>query len=142
MRELRPGLFQGDISDLNLLKLDDARTKLKFTLVVNVGSTNFIPPNIWAVHVPMMVSSREEDNDWQKVIHTVSLAGGEVERGGKVLVTCDAGISRSAVFCGLVISWMEGIPMDDKLLQRMKNRNPAIDPLPELWAEAAQRAYC
>lgn len=139
MRELIPGLWQGDISDLQVLKDHDTRKRLGFTLAVNVGSTNFLPPNIWAIHLPMKDSWEEEDNDWQMVIHTVSPAVSEIERGGKVLVTCDAGLSRSIVFCGLVISWLEGIPMDDELLRRIKD--PYMDPLEQLWGFAAQRAF-
>lgn len=135
MRELRLGLYQGDIQDLNLLKSNEVRAKYNFTLSVNVGSTNFIPPDMYAIHFPMKDSGKIEDNDWGQVLELVRLVVNEVLVGGKVLVTCDVGLNRSVIFAAMVISVVDGIPMDDKLMQTVK---VAIDPAHDLWEFAKQ----
>src|SRR3990167_1411143 len=115
MRELVRGLWQGDISDLNLLKMPNARSR--FTLAVNVGSTNFIPPDLRAIHFPM---KDDPGNDWCPIVLLVNLIVDEIRHGGTVLVTCDAGISRSIVIAAMVIARLERVPMDDALLQRVR----------------------
>src|SRR2546428_613789 len=98
MRLLRLGLYQGDVSDLNLLKLVEVRAKYNFTLSVNVGSTNFVPRDMYAIHLPMKDTGKVEDNDWDRILELVRLVANEVLAGGKVLVNCDMGLNRSVIF--------------------------------------------
>ena len=136
MRLLRPGLYQGDISDLNLLKLDEIRAKYNFTLSVNVGSTNFIPCDMYAIHLPMKDTEKFEDNDWGRILELVRLVVNEILADGKVLVNCDAGLNRSVVFSAMVISVVDDIPMDDELMQKVKMAK--IEPAHDLWDNARQ----
>jgi hypothetical protein len=133
MRQLRPYLYQGDDSDLNLLKLELIRKKYGLTLAINVGSMNFVPRGMFSIHLPM-VDDTLNTNDWIRVLEVLSLAVDEIHHGGKILVSCNAGLSRSVVFAGMLISVLERKPMDDELMQRV--RSPVMDPLPELWAHA------
>ena len=132
MRRIREYLWQGDISDLNVLNLPDVRKKYDFTLAVNVGSTNFLPKDMFAVHLPMMDDSRLEANDWLRIFILMRLVLEEIEHGGRVFVSCDAGLSRSVVFSGMLISAIRQRPMDDQLMKEVGG-----DPLPALWRNAA-----
>ena len=132
MRQIRAYLWQGDISDLNVLKLPEVQKKYGFTLAVNVGSTNFLPRDMFAVHLPMMDDSRLERNDWTRICVLLRLVLEEIKHGGKVFVSCDFGLSRSIVFSGMLISVIERRPMDDQLMKELGG-----DPLPELWQNAA-----
>lgn len=134
MRELRPYLYQGDISDLNVLRDPDVRKKYGITLAVNVSSTPFVPRGLPTVYVPMYDSERVEDNDWVRLVALLQFVVGEVHLGGKVLVVCNAGISRSITFAGMLISVIERVPMDDALVQEI--RMPVDPPLEELWRDA------
>lgn len=133
MRQLRLYLWQGDASDLNVLKLPEVREKYGLTLAVNVGSINFVPRDMFAVHLPM-VDDTVNVNDWPRVLRVLRLVVDEIHHDGKVFVSCDAGLSRSIVFAGMLISILERRPMDDALIQEI--RSPVGDPLPELWAHA------
>ena len=137
MREIFAGLWQGDISDLNLLKQSEARETLKFTLTINVGSTPFVPRDVQTVYFPMRDESDLKLNDWERAVEYVKLAVREIRRDGKVLVTCDAGISRSVVFAGMVTALYKELPMDDKLMQAL--RHPRDPPLEGLW-KSGQKA--
>lgn len=131
MRAIRPYLVQGDIRDLNLLNEPEVRKKYAFTLAINVGSTNFLPKNMFAVHLPMMDGERREDNDWDAILVVADVAVAEIARGGKVFVSCDAGLSRSVVFAAMVIALYEDRPMDDALMAEVGG-----DPLLGLWRTA------
>lgn len=139
MRKLRPYLYQGDTSDLNALPHDldtTGRTvaqKYGITLAVNVGSTPFVPRGIPTVYFPMKDSDREGDNDWGRIASLRSLLADEVNRGGKLLIVCDAGLSRSVVLAGMVISDMEGRSMDSLLFYEISAAEP---PLEGLWMNA------
>ena len=132
MKRLRSYLLQGDISDLNLFKLPGIREKYDITLAVNVGSTNFVPPDMYAVHLPMMDDSLPQQNDWPKVIRLLYFVVDEIHHGGKVLIACDAGLSRSIVLCGMLISVIEHRPMDSGLMRELGG-----DPLLALWEHGA-----
>jgi len=119
MRNLYPNLWQGDISDLNILKTPNGRA-LGFTLAVNVGSTNFLPPDVFAVHLPLKDVGERMANDWRKVAEVVLLIVREIGHGGKVLITCDAGVSRSIVVAGMVIATLRGVPMDEDLKESVR----------------------
>lgn len=134
MRKLREFLYQGDISDLNVLKVSNSKG---ITMAINVGSTLFTPPNVAvAIHFPMLDSERQPDNNWNRMFDLVMLAVEEIKRGGKILVTCDAGFSRSITFTGMLLAVYEMCEMDDKLMAAI--RHPFEDPLPGLWANARQ----
>ena len=137
MREIFAGLWQGDIGDLNALKLANEKHFLKFTLAINVGSTPFVPRDVQTVYFPMRDESDAKLNDWERAVDYVKLAVREIRRGGKVLVTCDAGISRSVVFAGMVTALYKELPMDDKLMQAL--RHPCDPPLEGLW-KSGQKA--
>lgn len=145
-------LYQGNIQDLNKLKPryvkdpDFGRIKVThpFTLVVNVGSTNWLPPDTYAVHFPMVDgpptgpnNPSVKENDWDRVydlaIHIVS----ELLGGGTVLVTCDVGVSRSVTLCGMVLAILRDVPMDENLLATI--RSPIARPSEELWKAASKR---
>ena len=134
MRKLTSSIYQGDISDLNVL--GKQRQDIPITLFVNVGSTNYVPPDRFAIHLPMR-DEADGVNDWEKVVSLALLAAEEVARGGLVFVNCDAGISRSVTFVGMLISILDGVPMDDALMVRLRYA-PGIEPLEALWKEAGQ----
>lgn len=131
MRELRPGLWQGDVHDLNSLK----DRKHTFTLAVNVGSTNWLPPDMFTIHFPMKDTNDLKDNDWDRILRLVRFITHEIENGGKVLVSCDAGLSRSVVVSAMVIAVLDMVHMDDDL--RRKVRSGLVEPADGLWQHAA-----
>jgi len=131
VRVITPHIYQGDISDLNVF--GKLRTDIPITMFVNVGSTNYIPPNRYAIHFPMR--DEVQVNDWEKICSLAQLAAEEVRRGGLLFVNCDAGISRSVIFVGMVMSLVDGIDMDDKLFQQLRLA-PSMDPFEPLWEEA------
>jgi protein-tyrosine phosphatase len=131
MRRLRSYLYQGDVSDLNVLKDPVIREKYSLTLVVNVGSTPFVPRDLPTIYLPMRDESVNAANDWLRVIRVLRLVIDEVRSGGKVFVNCDAGISRSVVFSAMLISALEHRMMDDELMQEI--RATLSEPLHALW---------
>jgi len=141
MRRLRPWLFQGDVSDLNALPVNLADTtgrtvaeKYWITLAVNVGSTPFVPRGIPTIYLPMLDDPRPKANNWRRVLNVLRLVVDEIHQGGRVLITCDAGISRSVVFSGMLIRVITGQAMNDELMQEI--RAPSDEPLRELWKNA------
>lgn len=130
MRKVHPRIYQGDSSDLNVL--GKVRQDIPITLFVNVGHVNYIPPNRFAVHLPMLDGVGV--NDWDKVVSVALLATEEVARGGLLFVNCDVGISRSVVFCAMVLAILEGRDMDDEMLARVEHGY--MPPLFGLWNEA------
>lgn len=133
MRELRPGLWQGDVHDLNSLK----DRKHTFTLAVNVGSTNWLPPDMFTVHFPMKDGDGALENDWTLLIPLAYYVANIVRTGKRVLCNCDAGISRSIVFCGIVISILESRSMDLELMYEIST-SQTLPPHRELWEEASK----
>jgi hypothetical protein len=116
MRLIVEGLYQGNINDLNILAKPEYRERLGFTLAINVGSTPWVPRALPTFALPMFDIVDEDDplrssNNWALITDALLAAAGEVTRGGKVLVVCDAGISRSVVFYAMAVSVLEGIPM-------------------------------
>lgn len=116
MRQIVEGLFQGDIGDLNSLKVEAVREKYKFALTINVGSTNWVPRGVPSIHLPMSDLVGDDDpertkNDWQLILDVLLIALGVITRGGRVLVVCDAGISRSVVVSAMAVSILKDIPM-------------------------------
>lgn len=151
MRLIAKGLYQGDISDLNLLREESQRKK--FTLTVNVGSTPWVPRGIPSFHVPMTDLVSDDDpqrtlNDWPLVVAVARIAAAETLRGGRVLVTCDAGLSRSVVFCAMVLVVLgEGSMVETHLApgnrtinvtMLLRVRAPGSDPSYTLWHDAAK----
>ena len=135
MRAIVEGkLYQGDIGDLNVLKIPETRDRLGFTLAVNVGHTPFVPRGVRTIYLIMQDRTGYEANPWDLILDVAALVAGEILRGGKVLVTCDAGLSRSVVFCGIVLAFMERRPMDAELFDRVSTDFT----LPELWDNAAR----
>jgi hypothetical protein len=138
IREVFSGLYQGDIRDLNRA----GRERAPFDLFVNVGSTNWLPPDQYAIHYPMIDGpwpgkpSRVKENDWEALVGLAQLIVGNLRNGRKVLVTCDAGLSRSVVMCGMVIAILKSIPMSEDLKTAVRTPTP---PSIDLWDEA-QRA--
>ena len=161
VRQIIQRLFQGSIRDLNLLKEPAIRERFNFTLVINVGSTPFVPRGVPTLYLPMFDVSNEDDpertrNNWSLITDALLAATGEISREGKVLVVCDAGISRSVVFSAMVVSILEDIPMmvtmfdglqedaspagqtiNDELMQVVRTPGE-LEPSHELWKDAAK----
>ena len=153
MRQITRGLWQGSVHDLNLLKVDAICEKYGFTLAINVGSTPFVPRGVPTFYLPMFDITDEDDptrsrNNWSLITDALLAATGEISREGKVLVVCDAGISRSVVFSAMVVSVLQGIPMMDEPMEGtpMVNdwlmqsvRTPGeLEPSHALWKDAAK----
>jgi len=137
MRHLLPWLYQGDVSDLNVLKGEDGlkiAEKYGITLAVHVGYMPFVPRGFPTIYLPMLDDPRPKANNWRRVLNVLRLVVDEIHQGGRVLVTCDAGISRSIVFSGMLISVITGQAMNDELMQEI--RAPSDEPLRELWKNA------
>lgn len=130
MRKVHPRIYQGDSGDLNVL--GKQRPDIPITLFVNVGALNYVPPNRFAVHMPMLDMAGM--NDWEHVVSVALLAAEEVARGGLLFVNCDVGVSRSVVFCGMVLAVLEGADMDNDMLARVEHG--FMPPLFGLWQEA------
>lgn len=153
MRLIIQGLFQGSIHDLNLLKEPAIREKYQFTLVVNVGSTPFVSRGVPTIYLPMfdIVDGNDPErsrNNWDLITDALLAVTGEISRGGRVLVTCDMGISRSVVFSAMVVSVLEDIPMmvepvedapmvNDELVQVLRAPGE-LEPSHALWKDAAK----
>jgi len=60
-----------------------------------------------------------------------------LEREDKVLVHCQAGVSRSAGICTAVIAVREGIDAEHAR-EKINESRPVIDPTPEIWKSAVQ----
>ena len=84
----------------------------------------------------MSDSKEPESNDWSKIEAALRLALHEIERGGVVFVVCDAGVSRSVTFSGMVIAAVEHRRMDYRLADEI--RSAIADPLHELWKTASK----
>ena len=140
MREIIAGLWRGDISDLNVLKLESARKNLGFTLVINVADIAFVPPHVPTIVMPMKdvvnsVDPQRELNPWPVIVDAVTLALTELDRGGKVLVACAAGLSRSVIFIAMMLSLRNGLDMNEDRTKLME----IVGGMPSyaLWDDAA-----
>jgi len=157
MRQIIPGLWQGNLADLNLLGVPELREKYGFTLAMNVGNSPWVPRDVPTMYLRMYDVAAEDDpergrNHWQLVLDALVMAAGEVTRGGKVLVVCNMGVSRSVVFSAMVVSILEGIPMmvdppyimpspfdttNYDLVELVRSPSELMPSL-ELWADAAR----
>ena len=136
MKHMREGLWQGDSGDLKALLSREVRDKLRFTLIVNVGHSPYLPLDVQTVYFPMQDSDAWKDNDWDRAVYYVRLVYDEIRRRqGKVLVVCDAGLSRSVVFCGMVMSLLTRNRMSEPKLKQ-KLMNPFV--MEGLWQNAAE----
>mgnify|MGYP001581389398 CR=1 FL=1 len=140
MREIIPGLWQGDISDLNVLKLETARKNLGFTLAINVADIAFVPPHVPTIVIPMqdvetLTDPCRELNPWPVIVDSVTLALDELERGGKILVACAAGLSRSVTFIAMMLALRNGLDMREDRTKLME----IVGGMPSytLWDDAA-----
>lgn len=142
MRQVSEGIYQGDTSDLNSLKLEAVRAHYGITLAVNVGSTPFVPMGVPTLYVPMADITDRADpqrplNKWPLIIDAAKMAAREIRRGGRVFINCDAGLSRSVVFTGLLIAVLQNIPMDENLLTMVRVA-PGMEPSCALWDDATE----
>lgn len=143
MRQLRPGLYQGDFSDFHLFKTvpnDKRKPEEQVDLGIYVGSTAFVPPGLHAIHFPMIDDYPSTMNNWFLLTRLADFAADVVRSGKRVLISCDAGISRSVIFSGMVISLLENRIMDEKLMYELAigSGNENLLPYPPLWNEAAK----
>ena len=60
-----------------------------------------------------------------------------LERGDKVLVHCQAGVSRSAGVCTAAIAVRQGLDAD-QAREKIKESRPVIDPTSEIWKSTVQ----
>ena len=104
-------------------------------LVVNVGHQPRFAIPLPLIYFPMEDSGKVDANDWDRVRNILDFALAEIRRGGKVLVVCDAGMSRSVVVSAMLIALVEERPMDDVL---HKEVSLLIPPLLGLWNRAQE----
>lgn len=141
MRKLRDGLYQGDFSDFHLFKSlpnEKREPNSRIDLGVHVGTTAFVPPGLYAIHFPMYDDTYPtQKNDWTLLVPLVYYIADVIRAGKRVLINCDAGISRSVVLAAMVISILDVRPMDDKLMYEIA-LNEDLPPHQDLWKEAAE----
>jgi len=136
MRKLRSYLWQGDVGDLKPFHGQGGQKlaeKYGITLAIHVGHTSFVPFGFPTIYLPMRDESGPKANDWPRIIRTLSFARDEIHGGGRIIVVCDAGLSRSIVFAAMLINLIEGRRMDDDLRDELGG-----DPLDGLWNNATK----
>ncbi|VDN57272.1 unnamed protein product [Dracunculus medinensis] len=115
--EIRPYLSLSGIIPLTSSNLK------RFTCIINcvAGLRQIVPPHLTVIHIPI------EDNEntdlspyWQTVFQKIDE---EKRNGGKVLLFCGMGISRSATFAVSYLMCIEKMTLHDayKEVQRLRN---------------------
>ncbi|WP_142860759.1 dual specificity protein phosphatase family protein [Salinigranum halophilum] len=75
------------------------------------------------------------DHDYTQFKCATDTALAALADGQRVLVHCQAGVSRSAAVCSAVLAVQMEIPLE-KAYARIHNVRPKVDPVPEVWASA------
>ena len=75
------------------------------------------------------------DHDYTQFQRATDTALAALSDGQRVLVHCQAGVSRSAAVCSAVLAVQMEIPLD-RAYARIRRARPKVDPVPEVWASA------
>ncbi len=125
MNQIRPWLYIGkyrDTTDVNLLEVHQIGAMLQFAELVE-------HPGIISLYLPVEDGVPLPERMLGKGLDFVKA---QKEQGRRVMISCGAGISRSATFAIAVIKEVEQISLSDAF-RDVKIHHPQTMPHPELW---------
>jgi len=99
-----------------------------FTLLVLAAeeyqpSSNFFP-GVQVVHAPLDDHPYQlSQAEWDAIVRSAKLAGDNVMRGGRSLITCWEGRNRSGIITAVTLTLLTGWPAD-KAVARIRSRRP------------------
>ncbi|GAB1607565.1 dual specificity protein phosphatase 4-like [Argonauta hians] len=122
--EILPHVFLGDhchARNIDLLK------KLGMTAVINVSSScsNYFPNDFRYLTIPVEDSQYADLSSWFQ--QAITFIDQEKSVGGRVLVHCHAGVSRSATVCLAYLMQYDGLGLDSAF-EYVQSRRSVISP--------------
>lgn len=112
-------------------------TRCRITCVVNVTETSSrpLPPGVDCIHVPVSDTPLSPLSDhFDRVADQIQLVAAG---GGRTLVHCNAGVSRSAAVCMAYLMKHRGVSLLDAH-RWVKTRRPIVRPNSGFWKQLIQ----
>ncbi|XP_034025342.1 dual specificity protein phosphatase 18-like [Thalassophryne amazonica] len=120
------------VADVSLL------ARCRISCVMNVtesGGSRPIPPGVEFIHIPVTDSPDFPLSDhFDEVADRIERTA---ELGGRTLVHCNAGVSRSAALCLVYLMKYRGLTLLDAHAW-LKARRPVVRPNPGFWRQLIQ----